>query len=315
MELVLKAAFERDVDLVLVRAFYEGNSVAQHFLNDGDRILEVHHSAMELHGESDLQVIVERKGKRHAILIEDKIDAPAQPNQYKRYCERGDRGKVEGRWTEYTVYIVAPEKYLNSDHEAIEYPNKVSYEEIREELMHGNDPVSLATIETALKRSEGALPSVVDEAVTAFWESYYDYHEQHAPHLMLHVNRCKKGPNAIWPDFKTVLKGTKILHKSAQGCVDLEFRGFAEQLNRLKDTLRLYLSSDMKIERTGGSAVVRIPVPVIDFSKPFVTYEEEIGVVFSAVERLNQLATIICENKLLEKFKKESVFCYDPRLI
>lgn len=48
MELVLKAAFERDVDLVLVRAFYEGNSVSQHFLSDGDRVLEVHHSAMKL---------------------------------------------------------------------------------------------------------------------------------------------------------------------------------------------------------------------------------------------------------------------------
>jgi len=33
MELILKAAFERDVDLVLVRAFYEGNSVARLFLD------------------------------------------------------------------------------------------------------------------------------------------------------------------------------------------------------------------------------------------------------------------------------------------
>lgn len=302
MELVLKAAFERDVDLVLVRAFYEENSVSQLFLNGGDRILEIQHSAMELHGESDLQVIVERNGKRHAILIEDKIDAPAQPDQYKRYCERGNRGKAEGRWADYSVYIVAPEKYLNSDREAIEYPNKVSYEAVRKELMQGNDIVSLTIIETALKRSEGTLPAIVDEAVTAFWESYYDYHEQYAPHLMLHVNRCKKGPNAIWPDFKTVLKGTKILHKSAQGYVDLEFRGLAEQLDQLKDTLRPYLSSDMSVERTGGSAVVRISVPTMDFSKPFTTYEKEIVTVFTAVERLNQLAMTIYENKLQDKF-------------
>lgn len=302
MELVLKAAFERDVDLVLVRAFYEENSVAQLFLNDGDRILEIQHSAMELHGESDLQVIVERKGRHHAILVEDKIDAPAQPDQYKRYCERGDRGIAEGRWADYSIYIVAPEKYLSSNREAIEYPNKVSYEAVRKELLQENDSVSLAIIETALKRSEGVLPAVVDEAVTAFWENYYDYHEQYAPHLMLHVNRGKKGPNAIWPDFKTVLKGTKILHKSAQGCVDLEFRGLAEQLNRLKDTLRPYLSSDMSVERTGGSAVVRIFVPTMDFSKPFTIYEKEIVTVFAAVERLNQLAMTICENKLQDKF-------------
>lgn len=297
MELVLKAAFERDVDLVLVRAFYEGNSVAQLFLDNEDKILEIHHSAMELHGESDLQIIVERDGKRHAILIEDKIDAPPQPDQYKRYCERGNRGIAEGKWSDYTVYIAAPYKYLSSDR-AVGYTNKVSYESIREKLIQGDDPVSLAIIETALKRSEGTLPAVVDEAVTAFWENYYDYHAQHAPHLMLHVSHCKKGPNAIWPTFKTVLKKTTILHKSAQGYVDLEFAGLAEQLNLLKNMLQPYLSMDMRVERTGKSAVVRIPVPVIDFSKPFAIYEKEIGVVFVAVEKLNQLASTIYENEL-----------------
>ena len=84
MELVLKAAFERDVDMVLARAFYEQNGAAQLFLKNGDKILHVQHSAMELHGESDLQIIVQRNGSRHAILIEDKVDAPAQPDQYQR---------------------------------------------------------------------------------------------------------------------------------------------------------------------------------------------------------------------------------------
>lgn len=291
MELVLKAVFERDVDLVLARAFYEENSVARLFLEEGDKILEVHHSAMELHGESDLQIIVDRKGTYHAILIEDKIDAPAQPDQYQRYCERGDRGKAEARWSDYTVYIAAPQKYLDNNNEAKKYhPFKVSYEAIREVLVQENDIVSLAIIDTALKKSEGILPSVVDEAVTAFWEGYYDYHEQYAPHLHLHVNRCKKGPNAIWPDFKTVLNGTKILHKSAQGFVDLEFRGAAVHLKQLKFLLKPYLSSDMKIEKTGTSAAVRLFVPAMDFSKPFATYAQEMGIVFSAVERLNQLA-------------------------
>ena len=85
MEIILKSAFERDVDLVLVRAFYEYNDVAKLFLRKGDEILEVQHSAMELHGESDLQIVVKRNQKRYAILIEDKIDAPAQPNQYIKH--------------------------------------------------------------------------------------------------------------------------------------------------------------------------------------------------------------------------------------
>lgn len=298
MEIVLKAAFERDVDLVLVRAFSENNRVAQLFLSSGDKILEVHHSAMELHGESDLLIIVERNGWRHAILIEDKIDAPAQPDQYTRYCERGKSGQIAGRWADYTVFITAPQKYLEDNQEAIKYPNKVSYEAIHLALANENDPVSLAVIETALQKSEGTLPTVVDEAVTDFWDNYYNYHEQHAPHLLLYINRGKKGPNATWPGFKTVLKNAKILHKSEQGYVDLQFRGLADKHPKLKQLIKPYLAEDMQVCKAGDSAVVRIAVPIMDFSKPFGLYEEEIAVVFSAVARLNHLAEEICRQDI-----------------
>jgi len=296
VELILKAAFERDVDLVLARAFYEQNGAAQLFLKNGDKILQVQHSAMELHGESDLQIIIERNGSRHAILIEDKVDAPAQPDQYQRYCERGDRGKLENRWDEYTVFIAAPQKYLESDREAKKYPNKVSYEEIRDTLER--DPFSLAIIETALKKSEGILPSVVDDAVTAFWEAYYTYHGAHAPDLLLHINRGKKGPNATWPDFATKLRGVKILHKSEKGVVDLQFRGMGSKLDEL-DTMLPERDSDMKLVKAGNSAVVRIHVPVMDFSKDFDIYQKEMAIIFDAVNRLNQLAIRTAEKAQL----------------
>jgi len=293
VELILKAAFERDVDLVLVRSFYEENAVTKLFLQEGDHIMEVQHSAMELHGESDLQVIVERNGQRHAILIEDKVDAQAQPDQYQRYCERGARGVAESRWAGYTVYIAAPQKYLESDHEARKYPNKVSYEDIRDLL--SEDKVSLAIIETALKKSEGLLPSVVDEAVTAFWDAYYDYHQEHMPHLLLHVNRGKKGPNATWPDFRTVLSDAKILHKSEKGVVDLQFRGIAEKIGSLQKLVAPFIDADMRIERAGNSAVVRLKVPVMDFSKEFNSYNKEIKIVFAAIDRLNRLTLTLAE--------------------
>ncbi|WP_458460548.1 PD-(D/E)XK nuclease family protein [Paenibacillus sp.] len=297
MELVLKSAFERDIDLVLVRAFYEHNDVAKLFLREDDEILEIWHSATELHGESDLQIIVARDQKRHAILIEDKIDAPAQPNQYERYCERGNRGIEEGRWASYAVYMSAPQKYLDSNAEAQKYhPNQVSYEVIRNALH--DDPTSRAIIEIALKRSEGMLPSIIDDAVTAFWDAYYDYYEQNAPHLLLRVNRTKKGPNATWPDFKTILADAKILHKSEQGCVDLQFRGMAEQIDQLGESLKGAIDSNMMICKVGNSAAVRIQVPVMDFSKEFTSYQKEIAEVFSAINQLNDLAIRIHTKQL-----------------
>lgn len=297
MELVLKSAFERDVDLVLVRAFYEYNEIAKLFLYEGDEILEIWHSAMELHGESDLQIIVNRDQKRHAILIEDKIDAPAQPNQYERYCERGNRGIEEGRWISYTVYIAAPQIYLDHNNEAKKYqPNQVAYEDILKAIQH--DSLSRAILETALKRSEGILPGIIDDSVTAFWDAYYDYCERNAPHLLLHVHRGKKGPNATWPDFKTVLKGAKILHKSELGCVDLQFRGAAEQIDQLRGSLKGVLAPNMIICKVGNSAAVRIRVPVMDFSKEFAYYQKEIVKVFSSINQLNDLAIRIHTDQL-----------------
>lgn len=296
MEFVLKSAFERDIDLVLVRAFYEYNDAAKLFLQDGDEILEIRHSAMELHGESDLQIIVNRDQKRHAILIEDKIDAPAQPNQYERYCERGNRGVEEGHWSDFTVFISAPKNYIEHDHEAQKYPNRVFYEEIQSKLTE--DPVSSAIMEMALKRAAGVLPNVVDESVTAFWDAYYDYYECNASHLMLHVNRGPKGPNATWPDFKTVLKGAKILHKSELGCVDLQFRGAAEQIDQLRGSLKGVLAPNMIICKVGNSAAVRIRVPVMDFSKEFACYQKEIVKVFSSINQLNDLAIRIHTDQL-----------------
>ena len=201
-----------------------------------------------------------------------------------------DRGKAEGRWADYTVYIAAPWKYLKSDQEAIKYTRQVSYETIQRELAVMNDPVSLAIIETALAKSAGTLPPIVDEAVTAFWEHYYNYHAQHAPHLQLHVTRGKKGPNATWPDFKTILPDVKILHKSEQGNVDLQFRAMAEKIPLLEQVLKPYLEEDMRICKAGESAVVRITVPVMDFSKPFAQYEKQMHAVYCAVEQLNGLA-------------------------
>ena len=191
---------------------------------------------------------------------------------------------------DYTVYIAAPQKYLENDMEAKKYAYRISYEAIRDELVLMKDPVSLSIVETALAKSAGTLPPTVDEAVTAFWEHYYDYHMQHAAHLQLHINRGKKGPNATWPDFKTVLPDVKILHKSEQGNVDLQFRGAAEKIPLLEKVLKPYLETDMRICKTGGSAVVRMRVPVMDFAKPFAQYEQQMDIVYRAIEQLNSLA-------------------------
>ena len=117
------------------------------------------------------------------------------------------------------------------------------------------------------------------------------------PHLLLHVNRGKKGPNATWPDFRTVLSDAKILHKSEKGVVDLQFRGSAEKIGSLQKLVAPFIDADMRIEKAGNSAVVRLKVPIMDFSKEFNSYNEEIKIVFAAIDRLNRLALTLAEQQ------------------
>lgn len=76
-----------------------------------------------------MTVIIEVNGERHGLLIEDKVDAQAMPEQCDRYIKRGGFGVKEGYYSSFHVFIIAPEKYLSENIEAQKYPQKVKYED------------------------------------------------------------------------------------------------------------------------------------------------------------------------------------------
>jgi hypothetical protein len=66
-------------------------------------------------GESDIIFLFQAMdGARTAILIENKIDAPPQPQQGERYYLRGKKGFTEGYWDKFKTCVIAPSKYLSS---------------------------------------------------------------------------------------------------------------------------------------------------------------------------------------------------------
>ena len=82
-------------------------------------------------GESDLIYLFEAEdGSRKAVLIDNKIDAPPQPDQGSRYRQRGEKGGLDGSWDEFRTCIIAPRKYLGSSMNSEIYDAEVSYEEI-----------------------------------------------------------------------------------------------------------------------------------------------------------------------------------------
>ena len=126
---------ERDMDMLIAEEMVSNADFRKLFLDkigisDAD-VLSVELSKTDpALGESDITVTLSAGGKRIGLLIEDKVDAIAMPEQAARYTLRGERGVSDGLYDEFYVFIAAPQKYLSENYEAAKYPNRVSYEEM-----------------------------------------------------------------------------------------------------------------------------------------------------------------------------------------
>jgi hypothetical protein len=67
-------------------------------------------------GESDLLWLVSSPDRsRRVALIENKINALAQPNQYERYVLRGNQYRDQGHCVEYRIVLISPLAYRSED--------------------------------------------------------------------------------------------------------------------------------------------------------------------------------------------------------
>ena len=87
MDIKFETTLERDMDLLIMEEFICSPQFARIFLNTVGIICDytidqVIHSMRDADlGESDIVFVLNIDGRRHAIHIEDKIDALAMPNQ------------------------------------------------------------------------------------------------------------------------------------------------------------------------------------------------------------------------------------------
>jgi hypothetical protein len=130
-------------------------------------------------GYGDLLVVVRLErlsGERvtAALLIEDKINANAQPRQAERYLEFGaSRRGVE--WDDFRTVLVAPGDYVG---EREKYQAFVPLERMCDWIC-ASEPARAAfrrgKLFEAIEKRASAGPKVVDAALTAFRKAYFDY--------------------------------------------------------------------------------------------------------------------------------------------
>ena len=222
--------------------------------------------------------------KRHAIHIEDKIDAIAMPEQHNRYDRRAQKDIANGEYDSYSVIIVAPQKYLEKNEEAKKYKNRVTYEELKLYFLSKKDLRSkykLALIDKAIDEQKSGYQWKANPGVVNFCTAMNEYKKLNFP-------KIPDGTIAWWPGYKTFINGATIVFKANKGFVDLEFRNTttAELYTQVGDLL----SNGMQIEKASKSASVRIKVTPIDFEEPFETKLSEANEALHAIERLFELS-------------------------
>jgi hypothetical protein len=122
--------YERDIDLLLAEEFFVSPAFATWFLNKTNsfndvsaQVVDVFVSRSDTTGESDLVVIFEKQdsGNRFALHIEDKIDAPLQPEQEARYRLRAEAEMLRKLYCAFEVILCSPEAYAATRSEASKF--------------------------------------------------------------------------------------------------------------------------------------------------------------------------------------------------
>ena len=297
MEHHFRDIMEHDIDMLLFEEFSCSEDFSQIFLSK----LNINHAEVssiwqsktdsEL-GESDMTVIFDCGDRKIALLIEDKINAIAMPEQPSRYVLRGNKGISNGEFDAFYVFLVAPKQYLEQNEKAKEYPNKVSYEEIREYFEIKGDKrksFKLALLNFAIEKQKKGYNIIKNSFVTDFWRQYIDYKNQYFPNLNLIVNNAIKPTYGIWTYFRTK-DGNLIYHKSDQGNVDLTYNGCADKIDLIKQfvvkAIGDFYEQGFNVVKTGKSCAIRMRVPIIDFTKSFTEQTIFLRKTFESVEKL-----------------------------
>lgn len=303
MNIKFEKVFERDIDMLIINKFINDNSFKDFFLSkinlNNYQVVHIDHSLMDNDGESDITVIMSNDNKRIALLIEDKINARAMPNQKERYDKRGKKGIQDGVYDEYYVFLVAPLDYLKNNLEAKKYENTISYESLLKLLY--NDQYAISLITEALSKKKKEYSVIENKQITLFWKKYYDYMKEHYPQLDMNKIDTPKGSKAIWPHILTPIKNIYILHKSNLGYMDLTFKGLGDNYYQFQNMIGDLLDKDMTIHQTGKSLVIRLHVPVIDFNNSFDDYIDEIDLSLKNASKLLKLFTIIDFQTIIDR--------------
>lgn len=293
--------YERDIDLLLAEEFKVSPEFATWFLGKTKfagrqaSVVDVSVSKSDYTGESDLVVIYTDSSStaRYAIHIEDKIDAPLQPQQEQRYRQRAEYEMSQGDYGDYDLVLCSPTFYLKNPPDAGRFDTYVSYEEIAE-FIANSDPSPRGQyrshfVATSTSTKINSWKKVDDEVTNRFWQDAYKIASHEFPILEMKEPNLTKGSNWInfCPhDMPTMPRRVYISFKGERGYMDLTLERCIA--HKFDEQIQLLLGPDMTVHQTGQSAAIRLQVRGFSVAEPLEDNEPKVREAFGACAKLIQ---------------------------
>ncbi len=302
MKLDFGTVCERDMDMLFMTAFATDEGFLNLFIRETNfpkeryEVKEIYLSKADKDGESDITVIIESNKTRYGLLIEDKIDAIAMPEQPERYIKRGDKGVENKDYENYCCFIVCPEKYYKNNDAAKRYPHVLKYEEIMSYFKSKTEFegfVFYQQISQAIEKAKRPPKVEIDENANRFFRKYKDYQEEKYPQLNL---TTKRDANGYWAHYTTRFGSAYLYHKISEGRVDLTFNRaakFMDKLETVADWLRRHGIGNVGAVVTGMAGALRVTVPKLNMQIPFDENDEyDIEVCFKTISELIEAVNV-----------------------
>ena len=293
---------ERDMDMLFLNAFSTDKGFLNLFIEEAKlpkadyTVKEVCLSKADKDGESDITVIIEGADRKVGLLIEDKIDAIAMPEQPERYIKRGERGIENKEYDAFYSFIVCPEKYYNNNEAAKKYPYKIKYEVIRDYFSKKTNPTHMVYFQEICQAIEKAKrpPKVeINANANRFFRKYKDYQEENYPELNL---TTKRNSNGYWAHYTSRFGSVYLYHKIEDGKVDLTFNKAAKYLDKLEivaNWFRKHGFPNVCAVKTGMAGALRVAVPKLNMQIPFEENDDyDIDVCFKTINELIEAVNV-----------------------
>ena len=230
--LPIESVQERDIDLILLEELNVSEHFCQLFVScfkfpvyttDNKAWRSVTDFGL---GETDLLFSYVSGDQKIYVLIENKLDASFQEDQYLRYMQRAHEYVQYQKCDQAYVVLLAPEDYCNNQDE---FNRCLTYEEVNEYFKGLNTErgeFKSQLISIAIEKLRRGYSPISAPKVQDFWHNYWHFKQKNFPEIEM------KKPGIIpfksdWPLlYDNRLENIVFHHKLSQGCVDATYRGY-----------------------------------------------------------------------------------------